>query len=112
MHAGPNRCGGFHQGSDEGMQKGRKSMKTSERLRKKIKQNFPQIDYIDKLTFYRVNGVPDGVKFSWYAIDHAPSNNAMLYSYNTMTECLKNPIAAIYTYEIGHSPEGWLIGCN
>lgn len=93
------------------MQEGRKSMITSERLRKKIKQNFPQIDYIDKLTFYRVNGVPDGVKFSWYAIDHAPSNNAMLYSYDTMTECLKNPIAAIYTYEIGHAP-GWLIGCN
>ena len=112
MYARANRYGGFHQGSDEGMQEGRKSMKTSERLRKKIKQNFPQIDYIDKLTFYRVNGVPDGVKFSWYAIDHAPSNNAMLYSYDTMTECLKKPIAAIYTYEIGHAPEGWLIGCN
>ena len=85
-------------------------MKISERLRKKIKQNFPQIDYIDNLTFYRGYGLSDDVKFSWYAIDHAPSNNAMLYSYNTMTECLKNPIAAVYTYGIGHSPEGWMIG--
>ncbi|APY29101.1 hypothetical protein AT729_00743 [Neisseria meningitidis] len=39
-------------------------MKTNERLRRKIKQNFPQIDYIDNLTFYRVNGVPDGVRFT------------------------------------------------
>lgn len=86
-------------------------MKTSERLRRKIKQNFPQIDYIDNLTFYRVNGMSDGVKFSWCATDdHTASRNPMLYSYDTMTECLKNPIAAIYTYEIGHSPEGWLIG--
>lgn len=87
-------------------------MKISERLRKKIKQSFPQIDYIDKLTFYRVNGVADGVKFSWYAIDHAPSNNAILYSYDTMTECLKKPIAAVYTDGKGRLPEGWMIGCN
>lgn len=85
-------------------------MNTSERLRKKIKQNLPQIDYIDNVTFYRGYGVPDGVKFSWVAIDHAPSNNAMLYSYDTMTECLKNPIVAVYTYGIGNSPEGWMIG--
>ena len=86
-------------------------MKTSERLRRKIKQNFPQIDYIDKLTFYRVNGVADGVKFSWCATDdRIASRNPMLYSYDSMTECLKKPIAAIYTHEIGHSPEGWLIG--
>ncbi len=39
-------------------------MKTNERLRRKIKQNFPQLDYIDNLTFYRVNGVPDGVRFT------------------------------------------------
>lgn len=85
-------------------------MKISERLRRKIKQNFPQIDYIDKLTFYRVYGVPDGVKFSWYAIDHASRKNAMLYSYDTMSECLKKPIAAVYTYEMGRAPEGWMIG--
>lgn len=87
-------------------------MKTSERLRKKIKQNFPQIDYIDNVTFYRVYGVPDGVKFSWYAIDHTHRANPMLYSYDTMTNCLKKPIAAIYTYEIVSSTEGWLIGYN
>lgn len=85
-------------------------MKISERLRKKIKQNFPQIDYIDNLTFYRGYGLSDGVKFSWYAIDHTSSLNPMLYSYNTMAECLKNPIAAVHTYGIGHTPEGWLIG--
>lgn len=85
-------------------------MKISERLRKKIKQNLPQIDYIDDVTFYRGYGVPDGVKFSWFAIDtHA---NPMLYSYDTMTECLKKPIAAVYTYGMGHSPEGWMIGYN
>lgn len=86
-------------------------MKISERLRKKIKLNFPQIDYIDNLTFYRGYEVPDGVKFSWYAIDphHA---NPMLYSYETMTECLKKPIAAVYTDGIGRLPEGWMIGYN
>ena len=86
-------------------------MKTSERLRRKFKQNFPQIDYIDNLTFYRINGVPDGVKFSWRATDdRTASRNPMLYSYDSMTECLKNPIAAIYTDGSGQSPEGWLIG--
>lgn len=86
-------------------------MKTSERLRRKIKQNFPQIDYIDNLTFYRGYGVPDGVKFSWYATDdRTASRNPMLYSYDTMTNCLKKPIAAIYTHEIVSSTEGWLIG--
>jgi len=63
-------------------------MKISERLRKKIKQNFPQIDYIDNVTFYRGYGVPDGVKFSWFAIDHTHDANPMLYSYDTMTDCL------------------------
>lgn len=88
-------------------------MKTSERLRRKIKQNFPQIDYIDNLTFYRVNGVSDGVKFSWYATDNfTASRNPMLYSYDSMTECLKNPIAAIYTDGSGNSPKGWLIGLD
>ena len=86
-------------------------MKTSERLRKKLKKNFPQIDYIDNLTFYRVYGVPDGVKFSWYAVDHNPNGNPILYSYDSMTECLKNPITADYI-NIGNAPEGWMIGCN
>ena len=86
-------------------------MKTSERLRRKIKQNFPQIDYIDKLTFYMVNGVADGVKFSWCATDdRTASRNPMLYSYDSMTECMKNPIAAIYTDGSGNSLKGWLIG--
>lgn len=85
-------------------------MKTSERLRKKIKQNFPQIDYIDNVTFYRSYGLADCVKFSWVAIDHTHLANPMLYSYDTMTECLKNPIVADYTYGIGNSPEGWMIG--
>lgn len=86
-------------------------MKTSERLRRKIKQNFPQIDYIDNLTFYRINGVPDGVKFSWYASDNfTASRKPMLYSYDSMTECMRNPIDAIYTDGSGNSPKGWLIG--
>ncbi|HEZ5741081.1 TPA: hypothetical protein WI034_001490 [Neisseria meningitidis] len=85
-------------------------MKLSERLRKKLKQNFPQIDYIDNLTFYRGYGVPDGVKFSWYAIDHTQRGKPMLYSYDTMTDCLKEPIAAVYTDGIGHTPKGWMVG--
>lgn len=85
-------------------------MKTSERLRRKIKKECPQIEYIDDVTFYRVYGLSDGVKFSWYATDNANHRNPQLYSYDTMAECLKKPISAIYTYEYCSSPEGWLIG--
>lgn len=84
-------------------------MKTSERLRRKIKKECPQIEYIDDVTFYRGYGQADGVKFSWYAIDNV-NHNPELYSYDTMAECLKEPISAIYTYEYCSSPEGWLIG--
>lgn len=88
-------------------------MKISERLRKKIKRELPQIEYIDDVTFYRGYGVADGVKFSWCATDdRTASRNPMLYSYDTMTECLKNPIAAVYTDGSGNSLEGWLIGYN
>lgn len=84
-------------------------MKISERLRKKIKQNLPQIDYIDNVTFYRGYGVPDGVKFSWFAIDNV-SHKPILYSYDTMKDCLNHPISAIYTDGVGYTPEGWMIG--
>ena len=54
-------------------------MKTSERLRRKIKKECPQIEYIDDVTFYRGYGQADGVKFSWYAIDNV-NQNPELYS--------------------------------
>lgn len=84
-------------------------MKTSERLRRKIKKEFPHIPYIDNVTFYRVYGQPDGVKFSWIAKDKV-NRNPMLYSYDTMTDCLNQAISAVYTYERSHTPEGWMIG--
>lgn len=84
-------------------------MKTSERLRRKIKRELPQIEYIDDVTFYRGYGQPDGVKFSWFATDNV-NQNPNLYSYDTMTDCLNHPISAIYTSGYGHSPEGWMIG--
>lgn len=87
----------------------RENMRTSERLRRKIKKEFPHISYIDNVTFYRGYGLPDGVKFSWFATDNV-NHNPELYSYDTMTDCLKHPISAVYTYEKGHSPEGWMIG--
>ena len=87
----------------------RENMRTSERLRRKIKRELPQIEYIDDVTFYRGYGVADGVKFSWFAYDNV-SNRPFLYSYDTMTDCLKHPISAIYTHEYLCSPEGWMIG--
>ena len=86
-------------------------MKPSERLRRKIKRDFPQIEYIDDVTFHRGYGLSDGVKFSWFATDDV-NRNPELYSYDTMTDCLNHPISAVYTYEKGHSPEGWMIGVN
>ena len=84
-------------------------MKTSERLRKKIKQECPQIAYVNNVTFYRVYGLPDGAKFAWVATDNI---NPMLYSYDTMTDCLRQPISAAYTHSIGYVPEGWMVGID
>lgn len=86
-------------------------MKTSERLRRKIKKEFPHISYIDNVTFYRGYGLPDGVKFSWFAEDKG-NQNPMLYSYDTMTDCLNQSISAVYTDGVGHTPEGWMIGVD
>ena len=82
-------------------------MKTSERLRRKIKRECPQIDYIDDVVFYRGYGIADGVRFSWFAIaPHRPE----IYSYDSMTTCLSKPIDAAYISGVKHSAEGWMIG--
>lgn len=86
-------------------------MKTSERLRRKIKRELPQIEYIDDVTFHRCYGLGDGVGFSWVAYDDV-NKRPFLYSYDTMKDCLNNPISAIYTHEYVSSPEGWMIGVD
>lgn len=84
-------------------------MKTSERLRRKIKRECPQIDYIDEVMFHREYGISDGVRFSWCA---TATNHPEIYSYDTMTDCLNNPIDAIYVLGGTPAPEGWLVGVN
>ena len=84
-------------------------MKTSERLRRKIKRECPQIDYIDEVVFYREHGISDGVRFSWLA---TATNRPEIYSYDTMTDCLNKPIEAIYVSGGTNAPEGWLVGVN
>ena len=89
-------------------------MKTSERLRRKIKREFPQIKYVDEMVFTRVDGYPDGARFKWVA--KVPSftyrDAEPIYSYDTMTECLKEPLGAIYNNGSTNAPEGWLVGVN
>lgn len=82
-------------------------MKTSERLRRKIKRECPQIDYIDEVVFYRGYGISDGVRFSWFAIaPHRPE----IYSYDSMTTCLSKSIDAAYTWGGIYRTEGWMVG--
>mgnify|MGYP007110400706 CR=1 FL=1 len=89
-------------------------MKTSERLRRKIKREFSQIKYVDEMVFTRVNGYPDGARFTWFA--EVPPftypDAEPIYSYDTMTECLKEPLGAIYNDGSTNAPEGWLVGVN
>ena len=89
-------------------------MKTSERLRRKIKREFPQIKYIDEMVFKRADGISDGVKFTWTAELEGQiySDASMIYSYDTMTDCLRNPLAALYDNGAGNGHEGWLIGVD
>lgn len=84
-------------------------MKTSERLRRKIKRECPQIDYIDEVVFRREYGISDGVRFSWVA---TAENRPEIYSYDTMTDCLNKPIEAVYVSGGTPAPEGWLVGVN
>lgn len=87
-------------------------MKTSERLRRKIKREFPQIKHIDEMVFRRVNGISDGVKFTWTAELEGQRypDASMIYSYDTMTDCLKKPLGVIYDNGAGNGTEGWHIG--
>ena len=89
-------------------------MKTSERLRRKIKREFPQIKYIDEMVFKRADGISDGVKFTWTAELEGQiyPDASMIYSYDTMTDCLRNPLVALYDNGAGNGHEGWLIGVN
>lgn len=89
-------------------------MKTSERLRRKIKRELPQIKYVDEMVFTRVYGVPDGVKFTWSAeVPPCTCQGAEpIYSYDTMTECLKKPLVAFYNDGSTNAPEGWLVGVD
>lgn len=80
-------------------------MKTSEKLIKKLKKQFPaQCGNIK--TLYRVYGLNDGVCFKW--TNHGVGENEV-FSYDTMLDCLKNEIVierAIFNGKYS----GWLIG--
>lgn len=82
-------------------------MKTSERLRRKIKRECPQIDYIDEVVFYRTHSISDGVGFLWCAI---ATNRPEIYSYDSMTTCLSKPIYAEYVDDETPAPQGWIVG--
>lgn len=85
-------------------------MKTSERLRRKIKREFPQIKYVDEMVFTRVDGYPDGARFKWVA--KVPSFTYRDAEPDTMTECLKKPLVAFYNNGSTNAPEGWLVGVD
>lgn len=61
-------------------------MKTSERLLKKLKEQFgDRIEFGDKIELHRVRGYRDS--FKWDSI-----NGIRIYSYDTMTDCIKKKI--------------------
>lgn len=80
-------------------------MKISDKLLKKLKSQFPeQCCNIRKI--YRVYGLNDGVSFKWTAFGIGETE---IFSYDTMTDCLKNEIiieCAIFNGEY----RGWLVG--
>lgn len=82
-------------------------MKTSERLMRKLKLQFPdQCSHLEHL--YRVHGINDGVKFSWSAYG---KGSIVIFSYDTMTECLKNNISIVPAIFNGEY-RGWLVGID
>nr|DAI43053.1 MAG TPA: hypothetical protein [Caudoviricetes sp.] len=84
-------------------------MKPSERLRRKIKQQCPQIDYIDNVVFHRAHGrVIDG-GCSWFAQDPTNLRNPEIFGYETMTECARNPIEIEYCEGQMRSMDGWYV---
>ena len=85
-------------------------MKTSEKLRRKIKQELPEITIIDDVKFYGRRASDDGVAFTWLAL--AGAMKPIIYSYDTMAACLEKPLSCRYTEELGSSPEGWLVGID
>lgn len=63
-------------------------MKTSEKLLQKLKTKYPkECSHITKL--YLCYGISDGVGFCWST--HGNGSD-LVFSYNTMTECLKKEI--------------------
>lgn len=80
-------------------------MKISDKLLKKLKSKFPeQCCNIRKI--YRVYGLNDGVSFKWISFGIGETE---IFSYDTMTDCLKNEIIierAIFNGEY----RGWLVG--
>ena len=63
-------------------------MNTSEKLIQKLKKQFPeQCGHIKML--YRCYGLNDGVSFKWASNG---IGSTVIFSYDTMTDCLKNEI--------------------
>lgn len=84
-------------------------MKMSERLRRKIKRECPQIDYIDNVVFHRAHGrVIDG-GCSWFAQDPTNLHNPEIFGYATMKECVQNPIEIAYWENQQRAMDGWYI---
>jgi len=80
-------------------------MKTSEKLLRRLKQDFPEIAIEDSARLVRVSGISDGCGFKWSSMG---VNKTHYFSYESVSNLLKaKEIGAWWSSGLGGSPRGW-----